>query len=171
MGSNSPIVYYVCVQLFMQFSLFFVSFALASKWKEKKRGENHVFNNNMTTTIGQHIFTILKQGKNIMGKCVVLWRLSSDRKRCPLYVVMSQDTPPLFYYGKNCILWMLSCDRTCCPVDVVLLQNTPPLFYYGKNMLSYGCCHVTGHAVLWMLSCYRTPPPPPVLLWEKYVVM
>ena len=70
------------------------------------------------------------------------------RTRWPVDVVMSQDTPPLFYYKKNrlssgcyhvtgrIVLWMLSCDRTRCPMDVVMSQDT----------LSYGCCHVTGHS-------------------------
>ena len=48
-------------------------------------------------------------------KYVVLW-LSYDRTRCPIDVVMSQDTPPLFYYGKNVLSY------GCCHVtgDVVL---------------------------------------------------
>ena len=34
-------------------------------------------------------------------------------------------------------------------------------------MLSYGCCHVTGHVVLWMLSCHRTLPPLFYYCWKR----
>ena len=60
------------------------------------------------------------------------------RTRWPVDVVMSQDTPPLFYYKK----------KIGCPLDVIMSQDA----------LSSGCCHVTGHVVLWMLSCHRTLP-------------
>ena len=61
------------------------------------------------------------------------------------------NVSPLFFTNK-----LLS----VCPVDVVMSQDTPPpSFYYDKNMMSYGCCHVTGHVVLWMLSCDRTRCP------------
>ena len=75
--------------------------------------------------------------------------LSCDRTRCPVDVVMSQDTHPCFIMRKICcpMEWMLSCDRTRFPVDVVLSQDTPPLFNFcwkRDSLLKNICCRCVG---------------------------
>ena len=70
-------------------------------------------------------------------------------------VVMSQDTTPLFYYGRN----MLSCDRTRCPLDVIMSHDTPPPFFIMGEI----CCPMD------VVKSHDTPPPPGFIIAENVI--